>query len=81
MQIYKYVIKISNFASMKKITFIFLLTSLLFTSCESDFDINADWEEVTVVFGLLDQSQEKQFIRINKAFLGNESAYLMAQES
>ena len=81
MQIYKYVIKISNFATMKKITFIFLLTSLLFTSCESDFDINADWEEVTVVFGLLDQSQEKQFIRINKAFLGNESAYLMAQEA
>ena len=81
MQIYKYVIKISNFTSMKKITFIFLLTSLLFTSCESDFDINADWEEVTVVFGLLDQSQEKQFIRINKAFLGNESAYLMAQEA
>tara|TARA_B100001287_G_scaffold50766_1_gene39778 strand:- start:1500 stop:2540 length:1041 start_codon:yes stop_codon:yes gene_type:complete len=81
MQIYKYVIKISNFATMKKITLILLLTSLLFTSCESDFDINADWEEVTVIFGLLDQSQEKQFIRINKAFLGNESAYLMAQEA
>ena len=43
---------------------------MLFSSCESDLDINSKWEEVTVVFGLLDQSQEKQYIRINKAFLG-----------
>ena len=46
MQIYKYVIKISNFATMKKIIFIFLFTSILFTSCESDFDINVDWEKL-----------------------------------
>ena len=78
MQIYKYVIKISKFAVMKKITFLFLLSSILFSSCETDFTVNADWKEVTVVYGLLDQSQEKQYIRINKAFLGNENAYVMA---
>jgi len=78
MQIYKYVIKISKFAVMKKITTLFGLFLLLFTSCETDFNVNADWEEVTVVFGLLDQTQDKQYIRINKAFLGNESAYVMA---
>tara|TARA_B100000674_G_scaffold209195_1_gene171208 strand:- start:520 stop:1563 length:1044 start_codon:yes stop_codon:yes gene_type:complete len=79
MQIYKYVIKISKFAIMKKITSIFLLIIVSFSSCESDLDINSEWEQVTVVFGLLDQSQEKQYIRINKAFLGTESAYVMAQ--
>ena len=79
MQIYKYVIKISKFADMKKITSIFLLIIVSFSSCESDLDINSEWEEVTVVFGLLDQSQEKQYIRINKAFLGDESAYVMAE--
>ena len=78
MQIYKYAIKISKFAVMKKITFLFLLSSILFSSCETDFTVNADWKEVTVVYGLLDQSQEKQYIRINKAFLGNENAYVMA---
>ena len=68
MQIYKYVVKISKFADMKKITSIFLLIIILFSSCESDLDINSEWEEVTVVFGLLDQSKEKQYIRINKSF-------------
>ena len=81
MQIYKYVIKISKFALMKNITLLFLLFSLAFSSCETDFNVNADWEEVTVVFGLLDQSQDRQYIRINKAFLGNESAYVMASLS
>ena len=81
MQIYKYVIKISKFAPMKNITLLFLLFSVVFSSCETDFNVNADWEEVTVVFGLLDQSQDRQYIRINKAFLGNESAYVMASVS
>tara|TARA_B110000495_G_C22950524_1_gene556646 strand:+ start:7 stop:1044 length:1038 start_codon:yes stop_codon:yes gene_type:complete len=78
MQIYKYVIKISKFADMKKITFLFLLSSILFSSCETDFTVNSDWKEVTVVYGLLDQNEDKQYIRINKAFLGNENAYVMA---
>ena len=78
MQIYKYVIKISKFADMKKITSLFLLIVILFSACETEFNVNADWEEVTVVYGLLDQSQDKQYIRINKAFLGDEDAYVMA---
>jgi len=78
MQIYKYVIKISKFAPMKKITSLLFLIIVLITSCETDFDVNAEWEEITVVFGLLDQSQEKQYIRINKAFLGEESVSVMA---
>ena len=78
MQIYKYVIKISKFADMKKITSLFLLILTLFSSCETEFNVNAEWKEVTVVYGLLDQSQGKQYIRINKAFLGVEDAFIMA---
>ena len=78
MQIYEYVIKISKFANMKNIIFTSLVTLLFFLSCETDFNVNAEWQEVTVVFGLLDQSDPKQYIRINKAFLGNESAIVMA---
>lgn len=78
MQIYKYVIKISKFANMKNNAFFLFLFSIFIFSCNTDFDINAEWEEVTVVFGLLDQNQDKQYIRINKAFLGDESAIVMA---
>jgi len=42
--------------------------------------VNADWEEVTVVYGLLDASDENtlQEIKISKAFLGEMDAYEMA---
>ena len=78
MQIYKYVIKISKFVDMKKYIFLFILVISLFSACETEFNVNADWKEVIVVYGLLDQSQDKQYIRINKAFLGNEDAFVMA---
>ena len=57
---------------------------MLFSACETDFDVNAEWEETTVVFGLLDASEGKdqlQKIKISKAFLGNMDAYQMAQYS
>ena len=53
---------------MKKI--LFLLSTILLFSCETEFEINADWQELMVVHGILDQSQGEQFVRINKAFLG-----------
>ena len=54
---------------------------ILFTACETDFPVNAEWEEITVVHGLLDASTDTQYIRINKAYLGEEDAMLMAQYS
>lgn len=57
---------------MKKILLAVLVTlPLLFMpSCETDVDINATWEEITIVYGLLDQSDDVHYFRINKAFLG-----------
>ena len=81
MQIYKYVIKISKFADMKKNPAIVLCILFLFLSCETDFEINASWKNVAIVYGLLDQSETVQYIRINKAFLGDEDAYVMASIS
>ena len=56
---------------------------MLFTACETDFDVNAQWEETTIVYGLLDASNEGslQKIKISKAFLGNMDAYQMSQYS
>lgn len=39
------------------------------TSCSNDFEVNADWEEFGIVYGLLDLSKTQQFVRVNKAFL------------
>ena len=68
---------------MKNIYLILGIFIMLFSACETDFDVNAEWEETTVVFGLLDASDENQLqkIKISKAFLGNMDAYQMAQYS
>jgi len=57
-----------------------ILVSLLLAGCETDFETTGDWEDITVVYGLLDHSQPAQYIKINKAFLGKGNALLMAQE-
>ncbi|MDC3130105.1 hypothetical protein OA870_02600 [Bacteroidota bacterium] len=64
---------------MKKI--LFILSAILLFSCETEFEINADWQELMVVHGILDQSQGEQFVRINKAFLGEQDALVMASIS
>ena len=66
---------------MNWIIFLFSFFVILFTSCETDFDVNAAWEETTVVYGLLDPSNDTQYVRINRAFLGELGAKTMAQYS
>jgi len=66
---------------MKKIYLILSVFGLVFTACETDFEVNAEWEETTVVFGLLDKAKEIQFVKVNKAFLGEADALQMAQYS
>ena len=66
---------------MKKKYLILCFFALVFAACETDLDVNAEWEETTVVFGLLDAAKDIQFIKINKAFLGKADAELMASFS
>lgn len=61
--------------------FIFLLIAIGgLIGCETDFDLNSDWKEIAVVYGLLDQSEDVQFVRLNKAFLTSGNALEAAQE-
>ena len=55
---------------MKKLIII-LIGLLGLESCTTDFDVTADWKEISIVYGLLDLSKETQYIKINKAFLGD----------
>jgi hypothetical protein len=52
---------------------------ILFNTCETDFDINADWKDITVVYGLLNQNDSVHYVKITKAFLGESNALVMAQ--
>ncbi len=59
----------------------FLLTLIaagLLAACSTDLDINAEYEEITIVYGLLNPRDSVHLVKINKAFLGEGNAYDMA---
>lgn len=49
---------------------------LLTTACSTEFDIASDWKEITIVYGLLNSGETSQYIRINKAFLSENTSAL-----
>ena len=63
---------------MKKLYFISCIFILFISSCETEFDVHAEWEEVLVVYGLIDPADDVQYVRINKAYLGDGDAIQMA---
>jgi hypothetical protein len=65
---------------MKKISTLLVVSSLLFSACKKDFKLTSDWKEQMVVYGLLNQSDSVQYIRINKTYLGEGNAYSMAAQ-
>ena len=62
-----------------KFGFLIFLAAGILSGCSTALDVTGDYKETMVVYGLLDQSQPKQYIKINKAFLGQGSAPLYAQ--
>lgn len=58
-----------------------LSSSIYLNSCSTDFDINAEPKDITVVYGLLNQGEQTQYIKITKAFLGDQDALVMAQDA
>jgi len=64
----------------KFILIVFATITLFFcSSCESDFQLTSEWKEFTIVYGLLDQNEKDNFVRIQKAFLDeNTNAFDIA---
>jgi hypothetical protein len=56
-----------------------LLAASLLASCSTELDINEPYKDITVVYGLLNQRDSIHFVKINKAFLGEGDALVMAQ--
>ncbi len=49
-------------------------------ACTTEFDSTSGYKDITIVYGLLDQSDSVTFLKINKAFLGDGDVMLMAKE-
>jgi len=62
---------------MQRLLFIGL-SAVLLSSCSNDLDINAEYKDITVVYGLMNQRDSIHLVKINKAFLGEGNALDMA---
>lgn len=62
-------------------TAVLTIVALFQTSCSTDFELNAPYEEIPVVYALLDQTDQIQMFTIRKSFLGAGSAYQFATVS
>ncbi len=65
---------------LNRITLFIALAAIVFSACNNTIKILAPYKDVTVVYGLLDQSDKVHYIRISKAFEGPGNAYTMAQQ-
>ncbi|MCO6499807.1 MAG: DUF4249 family protein [Vicingus serpentipes] len=67
---------------MKKIYFhLFMFPLLAFFSCSTEIDVNAPYEDITVVYGLINPADSVHYIKVNKAFSGTSSALDLAANS
>ena len=63
---------------LRFIPLVLLLVTVLY-SCNKDLNVNDDWKDITVVYGILDQTEDTTFIKITKAFLGEGDALQFAR--
>ncbi len=57
-----------------KFCFFLLFLFSIITSCNNKLEVNAPWKDITVVYALLNQNQDTNYIKITKAFLGEGNA-------
>lgn len=53
-----------------------LLTAALLSSCDKSLVVNEEWQDITVVYGLLDTMDDTTYIKVTKAFLGEGNALI-----
>jgi hypothetical protein len=65
----------------KSVFFATLITVIMFSSCETDIETNAEYKDMTIVYGLLDPSETDHYIKINKGFIGEGDANSLANDA
>jgi len=56
---------------MKKFLALIFITTLA-ASCNNELVINADWKDVSVIYGILEKKQDTNYVRVHRGYLGNE---------
>lgn len=57
---------------------VFLCGLLLTLSCETDFEISAPYQEIVVVYSILNTNETTHYIRVSKAFLTEDNSIVYA---
>src|SRR6187551_2292722 len=55
--------------------------ALFMAGCDNELDVTDDWKETPVVYSLLNPANPKNYVRLQRAYLGDGNAYLMGQYS
>lgn len=67
---------------MKKtyvLSFLLLASGIfLFNQCSNEVDLYADYKDITIVYGILDKSDDTSWVKITKAFTGPGNALTIA---
>lgn len=61
-----------------RISIVFLVLVAAFAGCKQDFDILSKYEEIPVVYGLLNAQDSTHYIRVQKGYQVKGNAYLAA---
>lgn len=56
----------------KNLLFAALFMAILQFSCSNDFEVNAKWKDIPIVYGLVSISDTAHYIRLEKAFLTDD---------
>lgn len=54
------------------------LLAVLFTSCDHDLDLTADYKNITFTYAILNQNDSIHYFKIYKGFLTDDNAYVAA---
>ena len=57
-----------------RVLLVLMVTTLIFVTCSTDFELNVP-EETTIVYGIIDQAADTQWVKVNKSFLGDGNNY------
>lgn len=61
------------------VVFVLLSLCACLSSCKVDFSPNASWQEIPVVYCVLDQDDDTTYVRVQKCYLGEGNQYEYGQ--
>lgn len=60
---------------------VLFLAIATFFGCETEIDVIAPKKDMTIIYGLLEANQTRHYIRINRSFVGESAASVLAAEA